>query len=247
MPTTSAPQLTVVMPVYNESGVIGTVIKDWTVMLDTLGVPYVFRVYNDGSRDNTREVLDGLKGGFPHLEVVHKPNGGHGPTILQGYREAATEWVFQADSDDEMKASHFTKLWQVREQYDFLLGARQARGGPLPRRIITFVAKMIVVVLYGSGLRDMNSPYRLMRRSKLQDVYEALPHDTFAPNVIISGVVNARKLRMLEVPIPYAFRQTGVVSINKMKLLKAAIRSMRQTIAFRFAYGARVRDPRTVA
>lgn len=226
MSTTPEPQLTVVMPVYNESVIIGVVIKDWTSTLDALGIPYVFRLYNDGSKDNTRDVLDGLKGGFPHLEVIHKPNGGHGPTILQGYREARTEWVFQADSDDEMKASHFAGLWQKRDQYDFLLGSRQARGGPLPRRIITFVAKTIVHVLYGTGIKDMNSPYRLMRRAALADVFEALPRDTFAPNVIISGVVNGRRLRSHEVPIPYAFRQTGEVSINKMKLLKAAIRSM---------------------
>lgn len=133
MATTSEPQLTVIMPVYNESVIIGVVIKDWTSTLDALGIPYVFRLYNDGLKDNTRDVLDGLKGGFPHLEVIHKPNGGHGPTILQGYREARTEWVFQADSDDEMKASHFAGLWQQRDRYDFLLGSRQARGGPLPR------------------------------------------------------------------------------------------------------------------
>jgi dolichol-phosphate mannosyltransferase len=235
MTQTSKAQLTVFMPVYNESGIIGSVVKDWTAMLDSLGIEYVYRVYNDGSRDTTREVLDQMKGAYPRLEVIHKPNSGHGPTILQGYREARTEWVFQADSDDEMKPSHFVTLWQMRESYDFLLGARQERGGPLPRRIITFVARLIVVLLYGTGIHDMNSPFRLMRRAVLADIFDALPSDTFAPNVILSGVVNLRRLRTHEIPIPYEFRRTGVVSINKMKLLKAAARSMRQTITFRFA------------
>ena len=94
-------RLCVVMPVYNEREAIAPVLEKWVVALDELGVDYVIRPYNDGSKDDSlavmREVAERLnsdpaRAGRPgRIEVRDKPNGGHGNTVLTGYRDAAAD------------------------------------------------------------------------------------------------------------------------------------------------------------
>ena len=81
----------------------------------------------------------------------------------------------------------------------------------------------------------MNSPYRLMRVSAFKDAVKNIPLDTFAPNVVISGAACKKRLRVFETEVKYNFRETGVVSIKKLKLLKAAMKSFMQTISCRNA------------
>ena len=230
--------LSVVMPVYNEAEAIGPVLKKWMAMLDTLGIRYRIRAYNDGSKDATgkilAEVADASDG---RVLAVDKANSGHGPTILRGYREAAedSDWVFQIDSDDEMGPESFPELWAKRNDYDFLVGRRDGRRQPLARKVVSFVSRLCVRLFYGKGIWDVNTPYRLMRAEVFAPFYAQIPDDTFAPNVILSGLAARHRLRLLEIPVPQHDRTTGEVSIKKWKLLKAAARSFAQTIFFAFA------------
>jgi len=231
-------RLCVVMPVYNEEDAIGVVLTKWSDALSSLDVDYVIRPYNDGSKDSSLKVMRefAAKNQGSRVEVVDKPNGGHGNTILTGYRQAASDgfdWVFQVDSDDEMGPEGFCELWKKRSDYDFLVGIRDGRKQALPRKIISFVSRCCVKLLYGrKTIWDVNTPYRLMRTASFASIYCQIPLDTFAPNVILSGMVARKHLRYFEIPVPQHDRTTGEVSVKKWKLLKAAARSFAQTIRF---------------
>ena len=233
-------KLAIVMPVYNEEEAIGAVLDKWVKAMDALGLDYTVNPYNDGSKDNSYQVIQDKAREYPGKVVAHtKPNGGHGPTILLGYREAAAagyDWVFQIDSDDEMGPESFGELWNRRNDYDFLVGIRDGRKQALPRKIISAVSRLTVKIFYGrGGIWDVNTPYRLMRTSVFAPVFQAIPSDTFAPNVIISGMAARKKLRCFEARVPQKDRQTGEVSIKKWKLFKAAAKSLFQTIRFAFS------------
>lgn len=226
------------MPVYNEQDAIGPVLEKWAKALDTLGMDFRIRPYNDGSKDDSLAVMRTAAEQLPRVEVKDKPNGGHGNTILTGYREAAKDgfdWVFQIDSDDEMGPEKFGELWEMRGDRDFLVGIRDGRVQALPRKVISFVSRLSVRLFYGKSVWDVNTPYRLMRVSVFKPFYEAIPMTTFAPNVILSGLAARHRLRCFEMRVPQHDRTTGEVSIKKWKLLKAAARSFWQTIAFAFA------------
>jgi glycosyltransferase involved in cell wall biosynthesis len=236
-------KLAVVIPVYNEEGAIAAVLEKWIDKLDRMGIFYTINVYNDGSKDHTAEILFQYAQKFSgKVNVCNKTNSGHGPTILQGYNDAADSgftWIFQIDSDDEMEPENFDKIWDQRENYDFLVGIRDGRKQMLPRKVISFVSRSCVRIFYGKSIWDVNSPYRLMRVSSFSDVFRNIPSDTFAPNVIISGMAARKKMRCFEMPVRQRDRQTGEVSIKKWKLLKAAIKSFRQTVCFAFSRGGK--------
>lgn len=229
--------LIVIMPVYNEEGAIGGVLDSWVAKLDSMQLDYEIHPYNDGSKDRTADILAACVAKHPGKIVAHnKPNSGHGPTILQGYRENAekAEWLFQIDSDDEMTPDSFDQLWNKRENCDFLTGQRDGRKQAIPRKIISAVSRLCVRIFYGKSVWDVNTPYRLMRSAAFKEIFEAIPADTFAPNVILSGMAARKKFRCFEMPVPQRDRQTGEVSIKKWKLFKAAVRSFTQTIRFSF-------------
>ncbi|MBQ1455812.1 MAG: glycosyltransferase [Thermoguttaceae bacterium] len=237
-------RLAVVMPVYNEEEAIGPVLRKWAEALDKLGIEYTIFAYNDGSKDRSLEVMRSVAKEYPgKITPVDKPNSGHGPTILLGYRQAAAagyDWVFQIDSDDEMGPESFSQLWDAREDKDFLVGWRDGRTQALPRKLISAVSRASVRLLYGKGIHDVNTPYRLMRVSAFREAYESIASDTFAPNVILTGIAAREGFRDAQFGVPQRDRQTGEVSIKKWKLAKAAMKSFWQTIVYSSEHYRRV-------
>jgi hypothetical protein len=131
-----------------------------------------------------------------------------------------------------MGPEKFGDLWEQRDHYDFLIGIRDGRYQQLPRKIISWMSRAVVRIFFGRGVRDVNSPYRLMKSDVFSSFYWVIPDDTFAPNVIISGWVAREHLKFYECQIPHGDRKTGEVSIKKWKLLKVALKSFVQTIKF---------------
>ena len=173
---TAKKTLIVVMPVYNEEAAIAAVLKKWITKLNTMEFEHGFQVhvYNDGSTDRTKDILEQCAAEYPERIIVHnKPNSGHGATILQGYRENApnAEWLFQIDSDDEMGPEDFGRLWALKDDNDFIVGARSNRKQAWPRYVVSLVSRLTVRAMFGKTVHDVNTPYRLMRSSAFQELF----------------------------------------------------------------------------
>lgn len=224
-------KLSVVIPAYNEAEGISQVLSQWTTQLDQLSIDYEFLVYDDGSTDKTGSILEKLGEANPRLRVTRHPNRGHGPTILKAYHEAGGEWVLQIDGDGEVPADQFSKLWEKRSAFDFLLGYRQGRESVLVRQIITKCSRLTVGLLFGRSVRDVNAPFRLMRNQTLKPLLVHLPCNAFAPNVILSGLAGRAGLRIHEEPLSHQGRIAGVTLLGKWTLVRAALDSFVQTVA----------------
>lgn len=226
--------LIAVMPVYNEEDCIENVLTLWIKALSKLNISYRILAINDGSKDKTSQAL-GKFGDNDNVQIINKSNSGHGPTILFGYRLAVkdAEWVFQCDSDNEMDPCHFKTLWERRDQFDALFGFRAGRKQNFGRKIITLISRLAVRLFFGAGVRDVNTPYRLIRSELLEKIIKRIPDNTFAPNIIISGCIARSGARIFQIPVPHQSRKTGQVSIVKWKLWKSAFKAFQQTISFR--------------
>jgi len=224
-------ELALVMPVYNEEGCIATVVRSWRDRLRAGGINFVMVIINDGSRDRTADILHEFASD-ECIRVIHQANAGHGPTLVRGYRQAVgmADWVFQCDSDNEMEPHSFGGLWDLRRHADAVIGTRQDRRQNLQRRLISLCSRATVELLFGQGIEDVNSPYRLMRSSVLQPILECIPADTFAPNVVLCGALTFAGARVRSVPVPCRPRQTGRGSIVRWRLWTVALRSFGQTL-----------------
>ena len=230
----AAPDLAVVIPVYNEAENIPALLRDWQPVFQAIGAGYTMIFIDDGSTDDSIALLRARERTDPHLQVHQQPNAGHGPAILKGYGmtgEAA--WIFQIDSDHQLDTAAFHTLWANRNDYDLLLAEREQKNASPARQGLSRITGWMVKALYGSGVKDINSPYRLIRGSDLKQAVAKIPAGSFAPNVLLTAWFIGKKNRIFTTTTE--LRREGAPRQSKMNgyFLRGAIRSALQTILFR--------------
>lgn len=227
-----------VMPAYNEEGNVSHVIADWSDQLGRMfGDTYRIIIVNDGSRDTTGAILDGLSKTNNKLIVHHQVNQGHGAAVMNGYRlavELDTETVFQTDSDNQFDAADFSKLWDRRGESKFILGFRQTRHDSSYRLLLSKVAGFLVFSLFAIRLTDSNVPYRLMDRDFLKLALPAVPQGAFAPNICLSIIAAYRKQPLLHIPVIHRKRVAGKSIVN-VALIKGCIKSLGDLLRLRIS------------
>ena len=184
-------RLWVVMPAYNEQASLRSVLAEWIpVLRSVVGTGRVtFSALNDGSSDQTGDILRQMQSEYPELRVVEKRNSGHGQTCLYGYREAlahGAEWVFQMDSDGQCDPQYFQQFWDARFLDRVVYGYRCQREDGFSRFLISRVVSLTVLLASGVFVRDANVPYRLMHRSCLDGLLDFIPSDFGLANVLLA-------------------------------------------------------------
>ena len=201
----------VVIPVFNEEKLIGECIDEWLNVLDSVNLNYEILIIDDGSSDATISIVERY-GDNQNIQAIIKQNEGHGPTILAGYKRAVgiAEWVFQADSDNEISPNQFSALWSRRQGQDAVIAWRQG--------------------LFRCHLRDVNIPFRLFRSETLTILLEKIPSDTFAPNIALSGALSLMNFQVEECPVVFNERIVGESSLSNLGALRKGGRALLELI-----------------
>ncbi|WP_212669092.1 glycosyltransferase family 2 protein [Selenomonas felix] len=180
-------------------------------------------IIDDGSKDNTYEIMLECAKDKPLFTPLQKPNSGHGATVLYGYHYAldhGADYVFQTDSDGQTLPSEFAPFWDVRESFDMVIGWRKGREDGLSRIFVTKVLKYVVYLCFGVFVTDANTPYRLMKADTLRRYIDIIPKDYNLSNVILSVIYARRKCAVKYMPITFRPRQGGVNSINMKRIFR---------------------------
>ncbi|HSH42514.1 MAG TPA: glycosyltransferase family 2 protein [Arenicellales bacterium] len=205
-------QLWAVMPVYNESASLRSVVEEWLSCFRTHVESFRLGLINDGSTDETPELMRELAAANPELLCVDKPNTGHGRSCIYGYRlalEAGAQYVFQIDSDGQCRPSDFTALWRQRERCAAVFGRRSLREDSVVRRLVSRLLTAQIALCAGIWVPDANVPYRLIRADLLSEALEQVPEDIDLANVALAMVLQRRR-RICWVDIGFRPRTGGV-------------------------------------
>jgi glycosyltransferase involved in cell wall biosynthesis len=226
------PELAVVMPIYNESANIGTVVREWFQCFRKIEAGFLFLAINDGSTDSTETILSALSREFgPRFRVVNKKNSGHGRSCREGYEIALTEripWILQIDSDGQCDPAFFEDFYKRRGDHDCLFGYRRTRDDGLGRMAISFCCRMLLWMTTGTYLRDPNVPYRLMRSTAVRTALRKIPADFDLQNIALTFALKREpQLNWKHFPIHFRARQGGENSINFGKIVKMGINLLR--------------------
>ncbi len=224
-------KLYIIIPAYNEEENIETVIKDWYPVVEGHNGNMESRlvIVNDGSKDRTLEMINGMKKDRPLLLALDKENGGHGGAILYGYDYALlnnADYIFQTDSDGQTLPSEFEAFWKCRNDYDMVIGSREDRKDGVSRIIVTRTLRLVIRVCFKVFVRDANTPYRLMKAETLRRYIDLIPKDFFLSNVLISVIFIKKKRSVKYIPITFRPRQGGVNSINMKKIFKVGRKAL---------------------
>lgn len=222
-------KLYIVMPAYNEATAIEDTIRHWHAIAEKVGPRSRLVIVDDGSKDNTYDKMTRLQVQYAQLVPITKTNAGHGPTCYYAYQYAINEkadYIFQTDSDGQTHAEEFWSFWDKRKEADFIIGHRKGRKDGFSRKIVAMVLRWIVLLFFGTRVKDANTPFRLMKAERLQPLLEIIPSDFFLTNVMISTLIVKRKERLIWVPITFESRKQGTNSINIRKIFRIGMKAM---------------------
>ena len=173
MSRTTPHSLSIFFPAYNDSGTIGSLVIRALQVAETLTPDYEVIVVNDGSKDNTGEILDELTRLYPdHFRVVHHVvNRGYGGALRSGFDAATKDLVFYTDGDAQYDPGEVTELWKaLTSDVDWVNGWKISRSDPLHRIIIGRIYQYIIKFAFGLKLKDVDCDFRLMRREVFERV-----------------------------------------------------------------------------
>jgi len=226
-------KLYIVIPAYNEQDNIEDVVKDWYPVVEKTGADSRLVIIDDGSKDATYAKLQELQKDRPQLEPIHKENGGHGATVLYGYRyaiEHGADYIFQTDSDGQTLPSEFDEFWNQRAEYDMVIGHRKGRQDGFSRVVVTKVLKAVCLLCFHVNVQDANTPFRLMKAESLNKEIGLIPQDYNLSNVVVSVLFIKKGYKVKYLPITFRPRQGGVNSINLKKIAKIGQKAVKDFI-----------------
>jgi len=237
-------QLSIVMPVYNEAAVIAGVVGELDREIASRLAEVEIVMVNDGSTDATREILDRLAAGDPRLVVHHAAaNRGHGPTLRRALEASTGDWIFQIDSDGQQVAAEFWDLWMHREEADVVMGVRTARRDGLHRRVVSAGASGVIRALAGGELRDVNVPFKLIRRDVWTDLAPAIPPAPVAPSLLVAMGAPLRGWRVVQVPISHKPREHAPSTVDLRALVRLSAGALLEVVGFRRRLARRAPRP----
>lgn len=199
--------LAVVMPAYNEAEGIGGFIDEIRAAVAPLAERVTFIVADDRSTDPTAAVLSGIA----DVDVQTQPaNRGHGPTALAAYRAGlalAPDALVHVDGDGQFLGSEIASAVRALGSTgaDVVHGVRHSRTDAWYRRVLTAGVRLLIAVVVGRGVPDVNTPLRVYRPDALRILVNAVPSDALVPHVHFSlaevraGLV-VRYLRVRSIP-----------------------------------------------
>ncbi len=223
-------KLFIVIPAYNEQDTIRQVIDQWYPVVEKTGEDSRLIIVNDGSRDNTYEIMKECAADRSQFIPLTKENGGHGATVLYAYRyalEHGADYVFQTDSDGQTNPDEFWPFWEQRDNYEMVIGHRSGRQDGASRIFVTKVLKLTLKICFGMTVTDANTPFRLMKAETLAENIELIPKDFNLSNVILSVIYAKKGLRVKYIPITFKPRQGGVNSINLRKIFGIGLQAVK--------------------
>lgn len=214
LPLTS---VSVIIPAYNDETTIAKLVLDSDALLQQVCRDYEIIVVNDGSRDNTLNVLKELKSQVPRLVVRnHEVNQGFGKTIRELYYSGSMDYVFSLPGDYQFAPKELLTMQEGLQTHDLVVGWRVNRNDPPRRKFQSGVYNLMLRVCYGSTFKDVNS-IKLFRRSILEKV--KLESETPFVDAELCIRTDRAGFKVIEIPIEHLPRLSQGASGGKFSVI----------------------------
>jgi dolichol-phosphate mannosyltransferase len=232
-PQPLAPELSIVVPTYNERSRIAELVDAVFSVYRQAGIAGELVIVDDNSPDGTGAIADALASRY-RLQVVHRTGKlGLGSAVMEGFTAARAPIVGVMDADFSHPPEVLPRLLQHMQASgaDLVVGSRYVAGGaaenwPLARLAMSRVACLLAWPL--TPVRDATSGFFVIRRS----VVEGVRIEAGGFKILLELLLRSRARTVAEVPYVFVDRTTGE---SKMSLREAMgyFKQLRQLYALR--------------
>ena len=205
------PELSLVMPAYNEEENICLVIERADDVARQMGLRYELIVVDDGSFDNTRAKIEDCAKNNGHVKVAgYINNVGKGFAVRTGFSHAVGDFVVFMDSDADIDPKQVACYIDALKDADIVVASKwhpQSKvDTPLIRRILSRGFNVLVKLFVGLRLTDTQTGLKAVRREPLAGVFPRLIVKRYALDVELLVLANLLDLKIVELPINIRLR-----------------------------------------
>lgn len=208
-PVEGETHLSVIIPAYNEEIRIIPTIGAIASYVSDLGFAWELIVSDDGSKDQTVQLVEDL--GFANLRVVKAPkNEGKGSAVRRGMLAARGKYRLFDDADNSTPIEEVTKLLDKveREGYDVAVGSRRMAGAQeakrsLLRRVLSGGLRWIVRNIFRIGVQDTQCGFKMYTREAAERLHTAQTIMGFSFDLEILYLASKLGYRVAEVPVQW--------------------------------------------
>ncbi len=212
---------------YNDGVTIGPLIERSFAFLERITADHEVFVVNDGSTDNSYELLESMKEKYPALRVHHhERNMSFGPTFARIYKNTGMQVNGMLPGDAQIEPETLGIMLPHLSEVDLVLGYRRNRADTFRRRLASRCYNFLVRLVSGRPIRDVNTVcvYRTSAMDGVELVAKsAFIHAEFFIRLVRKGV------SYKSVEIPHKKREAGEASGGKVDVM---IRAAREFFAF---------------
>jgi dolichyl-phosphate beta-glucosyltransferase len=210
----------IVIPAYNESARLGATLERVLAYVHAQGWDAEVIVVNDGSRDNTAEIVKNFAEKDPALRLIENPgNRGKGYSVRNGMLHAQGKVVIFSDADLSSPIEEAPKLLQALESgADIAIGSRwlraetQTQRQPLHRQLFGRIFNLLLRLTLGLHFADTQCGFKAFKRTAVDAIFplQKIERWGFDPEILFL----ARKLGFKVKEVPVAWGHSGDTRIN---------------------------------
>ena len=213
-------KLSVVIPARDEAGCIASTVEHLHLELRLHGVPHEIVVVDDGSRDETSEILDQLRNRLPVLAPVRNPGPhGFGRAIGFGLQHMTGDAVVIMMADESDDCRDVVRYWRIlNEGWECVFGSRFIPGGgtidyPRMKLLLNRMVNFGVRVLFGVPLNDTTNAFKAYRRTVVEGCGPLIaPHFNLTVELPLKAIVRGYSWTVM--PITWRNRRTGEAKLK---------------------------------
>lgn len=205
--------VSIIIPSYNEALRISPTIEKVHDYFSTTEVTdYECIIVNDGSADETGQILENLQKLYPEVKGINlQINQGKGNALRRGIERATGKYILTLDADGSTPISEYKKLFDqlMEENDDIAIGSRHLERShilikqPWYRVLISRAANLLIQITLLPGIKDTQCGFKLYKADVAKKLFSQSKINGFGIDMEILSLAKKQKLRIKEVPVDW--------------------------------------------
>ena len=214
-------KLSIVIPCYNEAQDIASNVEKVKSYLLDKKIDHELLLVNDGSKDNTKEVIESIEG---VKALSYEKNRGKGGAVKYGIENASGDYVLFMDADLSTDLSAIEKVVELAPNYDLIIGSRHAKDSiikkkqPWTRVFIGWCCRVLVKMLFHTKLKDTQCGFKAMKTDVAKKIVAKQLVTNFAFDVEYIYIARLNNLSMYELGVIWSDDRGSTVNPIKSSL-----------------------------
>ncbi len=211
--------LSAVLPAHNEAENIQNTVQSCVAYLENNVSSYEVIVVNDGSSDNTKEIIQELSSADSNVVLVnHEVNKGYGSALRSGFDAANCDFIFFMDSDGQFNIVDLDRLLPLVSPDKIVIGYREDRADSFIRSLNAWMYAQYINLMFGLNVVDMDCAFKVFPTKAYRDIVPIKSGGAlFTAEFLIKLKRNGYIFE--EVPVRHFPRQFGTQSGANIKVI----------------------------